>query len=211
MKQYLVIIILLFAAGVSAQTECDYYKGKESVTAGGITYKVDYEEINGGRVKAVVALSNAANVYDNEVNLRYNDGRALQTEEEYASIEASSDNHAVIRYVRECFGDVQISMLRSYPLAPLTIEYVIAPDGTTLEVSFVLTGIDQMLSIQPSVFAKLEKKLKTLKWEVNDFGKQLRFIHASGFINFKYVPLSSELAAIEKNDDSLGSDLVPLE
>ncbi len=35
--------MLLFAARVSAQTECDYYKGKESVTAGGITYGIMYD------------------------------------------------------------------------------------------------------------------------------------------------------------------------
>ncbi len=196
--------MLLFAAGISAQTGCDYYKGKESVTAGGITYDISYS--------LSVGLQNTNNVYSNEANWYYQNGQTLKTEAEYECIEATTDTSLQARAIREAFGDIRIDILRRYYEPIMTILYVIGPDGSTLEVAFIMDNLPELVAIQPSRFARLETLLKKyVKWNVNESGKLLKFIHSIKFVNFHNVPTSDELISIEKNDDALGSDLVPLE
>ncbi len=212
MRRILAIIVLLFAARVSAQTECDYYKGKDRVTAGGITYNVKYIGFYKESVKALVNLENAENEMCSSENLYFRDSTALSQEDEYESISLAADKAVMYRCIRECFGDARITMLRNCRRAPLKLFFAVAPNGTTLEVAYIIHGVASTLSIPPSQFARLEKSLKSsFRWQVNDFGKQLRFLHWYYDIDFNDVPTSDELKTIEKNDDSLGSDLVPLE
>ncbi len=212
MRRILAIIVLLFATRVSAQTLPDYYEGHTDISADGINFKVEYTELGNDKVKSIVSLYNENNILCDDTNLRYRNGTPLMTEEEYARIRVSTEQHIITRIIRDVFGDMRISMLRQYKYAPLTIFFAVAPDGTTLEVAFIMDGVALTLSIPPRQFALLEKKLKsTVKWQVNDFGSGLQFLHASGEVNFNNVPTSDELISIEKNDDALGADLVPIE
>ncbi len=196
--------MLLFAAKVSAQTECDYYKGEESVTAGGTTYNIKYD--------LSVYLQNADNTRCDEVNWYYKDGRMLETESEYNRIKATTNPEYQSRAIREAFGDIQIDILRRYNRAPLIIFYVVGSDGSTLEVAFIMEKLPELVSIPPDRFARLETLLKKhVTWDVNEAGQQLKFLHVGGQVNFNNIPTSDELISIEKNDDALGADLVPIE
>ncbi len=204
MRRLFVIIVLMFAARVSAQTECDYYKGKESITAGGITYEVLYNRVLG--------LCNRANIYINEPNLYYQNGEMVENMEEYNAANATMQSDMQARAVREAFGDIRIKLLRKYYESIIRIYYVVGPNGDTLEVAFYIDALPELLSTPPSVFAKLESLLKKyVKWDVNETGKRLKFSHMGSHVNFHNIPLSSELAAIKKNDNSFESGLTPIE
>ncbi len=209
MKRIFAILILLFAARVSAQTLPDYYENKNNITTSGITFAVRYGLLGGEDVKAVVALSNVKNVLSHE-EMTFADGTEL-SDDEYDSIVIRTEEASVIRIICEVFGDVAISALRAYNGSPLKILFVVGPDGNTKEVAFTLTGTTFMLSIPPARFAALEKRLMGVKWNLNDFARSLNFVHTRCFINFKQIPLSSELINIEKNNDALESDLTPIE
>ncbi len=208
--KYLWLLIMFVSIETHAQVLSDYYENKPTVTAGGITYKVKYVRIDGTEIKAIFRLSNIENELISK-GLKYQDGSDLLTEEEYQSISATTDDEAVTNIVREVLGDIRITMLRRYDGAPLKINFVVMPDGTTKEVSFTLTGIPWIYSIPPAQFAAIEKRLKEVRWCLNEQAKKMQFIHTNGFLNFKFVALSSELQAIDKGDDPSGSGLIPIE
>ncbi len=214
MKKIALLLAVMFSMNVNAQLIADYYEGKERIEVNGITFRVEYKKLNFNNVKSVVSLYNADNTRCDEVNFRYADGRMLQTEEEYAKIRVSANRGVIYKILREVLGDSKISALRAYKIAPLTLFFVVAPNGTTLEVSFIMDGVPPMLSIKPAQFAMMEKRLKSeVKWSVNDFGRQLQFMHATGEVNFKFVPLSSELITIKDNsiDNKIETGLVPVD
>lgn len=167
------------------------YQDGTTVTANGITFQV-------GLDKYIFALSNMANVYDNQANWHYKDGRELETEDEYAVIDGSMKPGGQERAIRETFGDAFIASMRaSYPTfdsSPLTIFYVVGPEGDTLEVAFTMHPVPELLSLAPEVYAKLEQNLKKyVKWELNQYAKELEFMHGLSFVHFTQVPLDSEL------------------
>ena len=109
--------------------------------------------------------------------------------------------------LRKSFLDADIESLRSYKHSPMTIFYVVGPDGDTLEVTFIMDSIPELLSLPPETFALLEQNLKKyVKWEVNAYGQQLEFMQTRSFIHFQKVPLNSEVP--QRNPDiSFDSDL----
>ncbi len=93
----------------------------------------------------------------------------------------------------------------------MTIFYVVGPDGSTLEVAFIMDDLPELVAIQPSRFARLETLLKNyVKWNVNEAGQQLKYFHAMGHINFHNVPTSDELITVEKSEVPLDSGLTPI-
>lgn len=73
------LLALTFATGAYCENP---YQGVTTVSADGITFEVNFRW-NG------FLLSNVANIYDDEVNWRYKDGRKLETEDEYAVIDGT--------------------------------------------------------------------------------------------------------------------------
>lgn len=153
-------------------------------------------------------MSNTANIYSHESNWRYKDGRKLETEDEYAVIDGTmkpggGENLAF----RKSFLDADIESLRSYKHSLMTIFYVVGPDGDTLEVTFIMDAVPELLSLPPETFALLEQNLKKyVKWEVNVYEQQLEFMQAISPVHFQKVPLNSEVP--QRNPDiSFDSDL----
>ena len=79
MKNYILLLALTFATGAYCGNP---YQDGSTVTANGITFKVENDKFG-------FALSNTANIYSHEANWRYKDGRKLETEDEYAVIDGS--------------------------------------------------------------------------------------------------------------------------
>lgn len=194
MKNLIILLLsLTFAIGVHAQT----YRDGATVTANGITFRVELDEYS-------FVLYNAANVYDNAPRWRYKGGRELMSEDEYEVVEAHMKPGVQNLALRKTFRDVFIARMRaSYPTyisSPLSICYVIGPEGDTLEVAFIMHPVPELLALPPEMFAKLEQNLKNyVKWEVNEFGKKLEFMQGSSFVHFTQVPLDSELHPIRQD------------
>lgn len=194
---------LTFTTGAYCQNP---YQGVTAVSADGITFEVDFRW-NG------FLLSNTANIYAGEANWRYKDGRELETEDEYAVIDGSMKPGVENLALRKSLPDSVILSLRSYKYSPMTIFYVIGPDGDTLEVSFIMNAVPELLSLPPETFALLEHNLKKyVKWEVNKYGQQLEFMQTSSFVHFQKVPLNSEVPPRNPNiggglDSNFDTDL----
>lgn len=195
MKNYILLLALTFTTGAYCQNP---YQGVTAVSADGITFEVDFRW-NG------FLLSNTANIYAGEANWRYKDGRELETEDEYAVIDGSMKPGVENLALRKSLPDSVILSLRSYKYSPMTIFYVIGPDGDTLEVSFIMNAVPELLSLPPETFALLEHNLKKyVKWEVNKYGQQLEFMQTSSFVHFQKVPLNSE---VPPRNPNIGGDL----
>ena len=197
MKNYILLLALTFATGAYCGNP---YQDGSTVTANGITFKVENDKFG-------FALSNTANIYSHEANWRYKDGRKLETEDEYAVIDGSMKPGGENLAFRKSFLDANIKSLRSYEHSPMTIFYVVGPDGDTLEVTFIMDSVPELLSLPPEIFALLEQNLKKyVKWEVNKYGQQLEFMQAISPVHFQKVPLNSEVP--QRNPDiSFDSDL----
>ena len=187
MKNLFLLTAIFFICHGYAQ---NYYQHVDTVTADGITFDV---HLGGG-----FSLSNAANIYTNE-ELRYKNGRVLE-EDEYDAIDAVRNKGAQNRALLEALGDEVIKSLRAYR-SPMTLFYVVGPDGSTMEVAFIMSAKPELLALPPSVFATLEKKLKQyVTWQLNDFAKGLEFLHSFNFVFFEDVPLTSEIKVIRNPD-----------
>ncbi len=184
MKKIVLFLLMFFASDVYAQ---NLYVDGATVTADGITFEVDH-------IGYTLRLSNIANVYDNDANLRYKDGRELETTEEYASIDADIVNaREEYRAIRESLGDDVIESLRSYKESLLTIYYVVGSDGTVWEVAFLMKVLPPLLSLPPKTFADLEKKLKRyVRWKPNEYARELQFFHMVSYLDFKTIPIRDE-------------------
>ena len=199
MKTIFLLLSLVFAINGYPQNA---YQNVTTVSADGITFEVNFRW-NG------FLLSNVVNIYDDEVNWRYKDGRELETEDEYAVIDGTMKPGGENLAFRKSFLDADIESLRSYKHSPMTIFYVVGPDGDTLEVTFIMDAVPELLSLPPETFALLEQNLKKyVKWEVNVYGRQLEFMQAISPVHFQKVPLNSEVP--QRNPDvflNTGSDL----
>lgn len=192
-----IIFILGFGLSVSAQ---DYYTGKSTVTADGITFSVSvYQGV-------ILSLSNITNTRENSPEV-YKDGSPIEPEfEEYAV--ANTVPGSVEKAFTETFTQQEYEALRQDAAANIDIGYIISPQGVTEEVSFVMDYAPCMLAIPPSKFALLEKNLKRyVKWEVNLFGRKLQFMHGMSFANFSKAKL--QYAPSEPEIPDLTLPLVP--
>ncbi len=190
------LLSLLFAAAGYGQTPepaVNYYAKDGTVSAtDGTVYCVD------GADSPTITICNAENRYtaaDASSSLYYKDGRRLETVEEYESVNgAVEDQEIVTRILRDMFTDEQIVALRNLRL-PLAVGCMVNPeDGVQLEVSFVIGNYPEMTSLPPDFYATLERRLKEeVRWHVNDFAKQLKYMFGLTIFNFRKLPLTSEL------------------
>ncbi len=183
MKKIVLFLSIFFAIDVYAQ---NLYVDGATVTADGITFEVELD--------AIFCLTNIANTRD-ETPLYYKDGRELETEAEYMAIHATKiDPNSAYRALREVFDDDTIKAFRKERYSPMKIFYVVGSEGETLEVSFIMRTHPLLLTLSPKKYASLEKKLKQyVKWQPNEFSKELSYFHMSGYIDFNKVPISGEL------------------
>ena len=189
MKTIFLSIALFFAELGFCQTT-NPFETIETVEADGITFEVRRTELN-------VVISNVANTYVYRAGWCYKDGRELETEEEYESVDAVKNEAGQNRALREALGDEVIESLRAYHDSPMIIFYAIGPDGLTLEVAFIMRAMPESLSLPMTTFAALERKLKEyVTWKPNDFAKQLEFFHGFNSVVFSDVPLTSEIKVI---------------
>ena len=196
MKRTILLLSLLLAAAAYAQPSepaVNYYAKDGTVSAtDGTVYCVD------GADSPTITICNAENRYtaaDASSSLYYKDGRRLETVEEYGRVDgAVADQEAFTRIFREMFTDEQIVALRNLRW-PMTVMYAVNPeDGTTFEVSFVIGNYPELTSLPPDFYAKLERRLKEeVRWHVNDFSKQLKYVFGTTEVKFKQIPLTSEL------------------
>ena len=184
MKKIILLTLIWVTCSGYAQ---NYYQGHETVEADGITFNVTFTYNS-------FMLSNAANIYDSEAAWRYKDGRKLETEAEYDSVDATRNMAGQSCAIREAFGDDVIVSLRKYRYAPLTLFYVVGPEGKTLEVAFIMDAKPELLALPPSFFATLERKLKEyVTWEINSFAQGLEFFQSFNFVFFRDIMTTSEL------------------
>lgn len=203
MKTWFLLLALCVAISGYGQS---LYPDGGTVTADGITFKVENN--------IIFTLDNTANVYCDDPNWHYKDGRELETRDEYDAVHATAGPTAQERAIREAFGDELLLSLRAayatQIYCPLSIFYVVGPEGDTLEVSFIMNADSILLSIPPEVYAALEHNLKKyVKWKVNEFGKKLLFIQTMSAIPLKNVPLNSEFAKLKPDGWDADSDLLP--
>ena len=210
MKRLIILCCLLFAAAGYGQTPepaVNYYAKDGTVSAtDGTVYCID------GADSSIITISNAENRYstvDASPSLYYKDGRRLETLEEYGRVDgAVADQEAFTRIFREMFTDEQIVALRNLRL-PLAVGCAVNPeDGVQLEVSFVIGNYPELTSLPPDFYRTLEKRLKEeVRWHVNDFAKQLKYMFGLTIFNFRKLPLTSELHQIKpglgRNDQNL--------
>ena len=190
------LLSLLFAAtgyGQTPEPVTNYYAKDGTVQASdGTVYSVD------GADSPTITICNAENRYtaaDASSSLYYKDGRRLETVEEYGRVDgAVADQEAFTRIFREMFTDEQIVALRNLRL-PLAVGCAVNPEtGVQLEVSFVIGNYPELTSLPPDFYRALEKRLKEeVRWHVNDFAKQLKYMFGLTIFNFRKLPLTSEL------------------
>ena len=210
MKRLIILCCLLFAAAGYGQTPepaVNYYAKDGTVSAtDGTVYCVD------GADSPTITICNAENRYtaaDASSSLYYKDGRRLESVEEYGRVDgAVADQEAFTRILRDMFTDEQIVALRNLRL-PLAVGCAVNPeDGVQLEVSFVIGNYPELTSLPPDFYRALEKRLKEeVRWNVNDFAKQLKYMFGLTIFNFRKLPLTSELHQIKpglgRNDQNL--------
>ena len=196
MKRLVILYGLLLAAAGYGQTPepvTNYYAKDGTVQASdGTVYCID------GADSSIITIANAENRYstvDASPSLYYKDGRRLETVEEYESVNgAVEDQEIVNRILRDMFTDEQIVALRNLRL-PLAVGCTVNPeDGVQFEVSFVIGNYPELTSLPPDFYRALEKRLKEeVRWHVNDFAKQLKYMFGLTIFNFRKLPLTSEL------------------
>ena len=196
MKRTILLLSLLFAAtgyGQTPEPVTNYYAKDGTVQASdGTVYCVD------GADSPTITICNAENRYtaaDASSSLYYKDGRRLETVEEYGRVDgAVADQEAFTRIFRDMFTDEQIVALRNLRL-PLAVGCMVNPEtGVQLEVSFVIGNYPEMTSLPPDFYRTFEKRLKEeVRWNVNDFAKQLKYMFGLTIFNFRKLPLTSEL------------------
>lgn len=196
-RVFSIIFILGFGLSVSAQ---DYYTGKSTVTADGITFRIT--EAYG----TILTLSNITNTRGNALEV-YKDGSPVEPEfEEYAV--ANTVPGCIEKAFTETFTKEEYESLRTDSEAILTMGYVISPEGNVEEVWFGFSKRPGLVALPPSKFALLEKNIKRyVKWEVNLFGRKLQFMHGVSFANFSKAKL--QYASPEPEIPDLTLPLVP--
>ena len=196
MKRTILLLSLLLVAAGYAQTPepaVNYYAKDGIVSAtDGTVYCID------GADSSIITISNAENRYstvDASPSLYYKDGRRLETLEEYGRVDgAVADQEIVNRILRDMFTDEQIVALRNLRL-PLAVGCTVDPEtGVQLEVKFAIGNYPEMTSLSPDFYRAFEKRLKEeVRWNVNDFAKQLKYMFGLTIFNFRKLPLTSEL------------------
>ena len=196
MKRLVILYGLLLAAAGYGQTPepvTNYYAKDGTVQASdGTVYCID------GADSSIITIANAENRYstvDASPSLYYKDGRRLETVEEYESVNgAVEDQEIVNRILRDMFTDEQIVALRNLRL-PLAVGCTVNPEtGVQLEVTFAIGNYPEMTSLSPDFYRAFEKRLKEeVRWNVNDFAKQLKYMFGLTIFNFRKLPLTSEL------------------
>ena len=195
----LFLLAALFLAGISYGQSI--YQSIETVEADGITLTVKH-------TLHASLIYNSDYHYINESPWRYQDGREVETEEEYDSVSAQKNTAGELRALREVLGDDFITAMRAYRGFPLIIIYTVIPDGTTLEVAFIVGNEPELQALPLTTFAALDRKLKQyVTRKPNDFAKQLEFFTRKGYINFRNVPISSEIKVIRNPDLEFNPDL----
>ena len=210
MKRLLLLLPFLCLVQISYSQDIqpiNYYETDGIVSAtDGTVYCID------GADSPTITICNAENRYtaaDASSSLYYKDGRRLETVEEYGRVDgAVADQEAFTRIFRDMFTDEQIVALRNLRL-PLAVGCAVNPeDGVQLEVSFVIGNYPELTSLPPDFYRTLEKRLKEeVRWHVNDFAKQLKYMFGLTVLNFRKLPLTSELHQIKpglgRNDQNL--------
>ena len=210
MKRLLLLLPFLCLVQISYSQDIqpiNYYETDGIVSAtDGTVYCID------GADSSIITISNAENRYstvDASPSLYYKDGRRLETLEEYGRVDgAVADQEIVNRILRDMFTDEQIVALRNLRL-PLAVGCTVDPEtGVQLEVKFAIGNYPEMTSLPPDFYRTFEKRLKEeVRWNVNDFAKQLKYMFGLTIFNFRKLPLTSELHQIKpglgRNDRNL--------
>ena len=200
MKRLLLLLPFLCLVQISYSQDIqpiNYYETDGTVSAtDGTVYCVD------GADSPTITICNAENRYtaaDASSSLYYKDGRRLETLEEYGRVDgAVADQEIVNRILRDMFTDEQIVALRNLRL-PLAVGCTVDPEtGVQLEVKFAIGNYPEMTSLPPDFYRTFEKRLKEeVRWNVNDFAKQLKYMFGLTVLNFRKLPLTSELHPVK--------------
>ncbi len=168
MMKKLFVLYCLFGMTqqVSAQ---DYYTGKNSVSAGEITYTVQH-------TPHFFSLRQANSPYADDPNLYYKDGRVF--EEEHAPKTCHlPDRQLLDDILKDTFTQREYQRLAKIGRdLDFDLGFVLDAEGTVIEMFFVLSNQPEVLAIAPETFARLEQTFRArTKWRMTEFGKQLKY------------------------------------
>lgn len=174
------LLLVALATALCAQSQ-NYYKNGVPAWGGPITFNVKLDDHS-------MVLSNINNTKDDEGNLFYKDGTVLATEGERNEVCLEVAENSQYEALEATFNYEDLLPLCPLKGTPLSIYYVVSPEGKTLEVAFIIDAVPEMLAIPPWKYAELERNLKKYgKWKLNDFAQKLQFVSGFDFIRFKNI------------------------
>jgi len=190
MKKNLFIIVLFTCLVNTGYAQYTYTPGKQE-TANSITFNVFQDNA------VVMRLENAENKLGDA--LYYKDGTPLSGLD-YERVRITPASGKVTKALMETFSEMEYEKLKEIKNS-LIVYCFISTEGKILEISFILEK-KWMPYITPSQFAKFEQNLKKyLTFSVNDFGKQLQYVHAPLFLNFSKIKLPYASFSIDNQLD----------
>ena len=179
MKKFLFVLFLVALFDESFAQ--DYYTGKETIEANGVTFDVKISTYS-------LSLDNVLYEKGKDPNLYYKDG-SLVEEVNYPET-CTMISGGLAKALMETFSESEYRQLQQLEGLSFWISYIIDPKGNTIEVGFTVSKIAEMLALPPQKFALLENNVKNyVKWTISPDGKKLQYMHGLGFVNWSKIEL----------------------
>ncbi len=172
------LLILFLAATVSGVFAQDYYTGKSTVTANGITYRVESQFDN-----YMLCVYDQTNTREPFAPLRYHNGTEADRKRlgRLLYLVAHNENEILTStFTKEEYAKLQKTQNNSFYVA-----LIVSPEGDVIEVYFYFKPLPEFLALSPEKLALLEQNIKKLvKWRVSEDGKKLKYTYSLWIINF---------------------------
>ncbi len=172
------LLILFLAATVSDVFAQDYYTGKSTVTANGITYHVESQFDN-----YMLCVYDQTNTREPFAPLRYHNGTEADRKRlgRLLYLVAHNENEILTStFTKEEYAKLQKTQNNSFYVA-----LIVSPEGDVIEVYFYFKPLSEFLALSPEKLALLERNIKKLvKWKVTEEGKKLKYTYSMWLIDF---------------------------
>ncbi len=176
MKKYLFLLFL--AATASGAFAQDYYTGKESVSAEGVTYRIKSMCNN-----FMLCVYDQNNKYEPLGSLYYHDGSVADQKRLGRLLYLVAHNENEI--LTATFTKEEYAKLQNVQENTLDVAMSISPEGEVIEVYFFFRPLPGFLALSPEKLALLERNIKKMvKWKVTEEGKKLKYTYSMWLIDF---------------------------